>query len=152
MPDAASRRGLSMSLIVLGFDFGLQKIGVAVGQELTGTAQPLYTLRAKDGHPDWNAINRIIEAWRPNALIVGEPYNMDGSEQAMTLAARRFSRRLSGRYHLPVYLVDERLSSREAHYRLRESDLIAKDRRQNIDAVAASLIVESWFEELTDSQ
>jgi putative Holliday junction resolvase len=141
-----------MALIVIGFDFGPQKIGVAVGQELTGTARPLYTLRAQDGQPDWNAINRIIETWRPNALIVGEPYNMDGSEQAMTLAARRFARRLNGRYHLPVYLVDERLSSREAQSRLRESASIAKDRRQNIDAVAASLIVESWFEEARDSQ
>ena len=106
--------------VVLGFDFGEKRIGVAVGQELTGTARGITTLTSKNRQPDWEAISRLIEEWRPDLLVVGHPLHMDGSEQPLTHLAYRFGNRLSGRYNLPVERVDERLSSYEAELELSE--------------------------------
>lgn len=134
---------------LLGFDYGTQQIGVAVGQELTGTSTPLATLSCRNETPDWDAITRLIEEWRPAALVVGVPLNMDGTEQAMTQAARRFARRLEGRYRLPVHLADERLTSVEAGRLLREaatdSGTRRSRRRRELDEVAAHLILQTYF-------
>ncbi len=128
---------------LLGFDFGPAKIGVAVGQTLTGTASPLETLRAVQQRPDWDGITRLIETWEPDALVVGIPYNMDDSEAEPAPRARRFARQLEGRYHLPVHLVDERLTSIEAR-----RDYLRKPKRiEELDAVAAKLILETWLHE-----
>ncbi len=128
---------------LLGFDFGPAKIGVAVGQTLTGTASPLETLRAVQQRPDWDGITRLIETWEPEALVVGIPYNMDDSEAEPAPRARRFARQLEGRYHLPVHLVDERLTSIEAR-----RDYLRKPKRiEELDAVAAKLILETWLHE-----
>ncbi len=135
---------------VLGFDFGSKYIGVAVGQELTGDATPLETLHAVGDKPDWDGITRLIETWRPAALVVGIPLQMDGSEQDMTHAARRFARQLEGRFHLPVHPVDERLSSIEAEqliYERADSDSRRARRRRGIDAIAAQVILQTWFSE-----
>src|SRR5512143_1222158 len=105
---------------LLSLDSGTRRIGVAIGQELTGTARPLATLASRDGGPDWNAISELIEEWRPDALVVGIPYHMDGSEMELTRLATRFGNRLQGRYNLPVFAVDERLTSAEAEMLLRE--------------------------------
>lgn len=134
----------------LGFDFGTQRIGVAVGQALTRSARPLVTLRARSGQPEWAALDALIAEWRPNALIVGLPLNMDTSEHAVSEAARRFGNRLRGRYNLPVHLIDERLSSVEAEARLHEANM-SRHRRQDkglVDRVAAQLILESWLAQL----
>lgn|SRR5690554_2677919 len=130
------------SRTLLGFDYGDRKIGVAVGQELTRSSSPIGTLRSHGGRPDWEGITRLIEQWRPDALVVGVPLNMDGTEQPMTEAARRFARRLEGRYRLPVYAADERLSSIEAARLLRES---GGGRRQGLDEVAAHVILQTFF-------
>ncbi|MBK9132196.1 MAG: Holliday junction resolvase RuvX [Gammaproteobacteria bacterium] len=134
---------------LLGFDYGTQQIGVAVGQELTATSTPLATLASRNENPDWDAITRLIEAWRPAALVVGIPLNMDGTEQPMTESARRFARRLEGRYRLPVHLADERLSTVEAGRLLRESATDSgtrrSRRRRELDEVAAHLILQTWF-------
>lgn len=135
---------------VLGFDFGSKYTGVAVGQELTGDATPLETLHAIGERPDWDAITRLIETWRPAALVVGIPLQMDGSEQDMTHAARRFVRQLEGRYHLPVHPVDERLSSVEAGqliYERADSDSRRARRKRGIDAIAAQVILQTWLSE-----
>lgn len=134
---------------LLGFDYGLKRIGVAVGQELTGTANPLQTLTVGDGGIDWTAIGRLIAEWQADALVVGVPFNMDGSEHDMTLAARRFARRLAGRYGLPVYEIDERLSSVEAAHALREQGQRPGRRRQpgTIDRQAAQIILQTWLDE-----
>jgi putative Holliday junction resolvase len=128
---------------LLGFDFGPAKIGVAVGQTLTGTASPLETLRAVQQHPDWDGISRLITTWEPEALVVGLPFNMDDTEAEPAPQARRFARQLEGRYHLPVHLVDERLTSiaakNEIGHRIR--------RVEEIDAMAAKLILETWLSE-----
>lgn len=134
---------------LLGFDYGLKRIGVAVGQELTGTANPLETLQVPGKGVDWEAVGRLIREWQADALVVGIPLNMDGTEHDMTHAARRFARRLQGRYGLPVYEIDERLSSVEAEHRLRQRGRRpAQGRgRGEIDREAAQLILQSWLNE-----
>ncbi len=129
---------------VLGFDYGTRRIGIAVGQELTHTATPLETVSVTGAHPDWTAISRIIEAWRPNALVVGVPFNLDGSEHAMTRAAQRFGEELHGRYKLPVHTVDERLSSHEA----RSLRPVKQRSKQDIDSLAAQVILYTWLQDL----
>lgn len=131
----------------LGFDFGLKRIGVAVGQTLTGSASPLGVVTPRTGEPDWEAIGRLVAEWRPAALVVGLPYNMDLSEQEMTAHARRFAEELARRFPLPVHTVDERLSSREAEAQLKERRQQGRRRvtREDIDGAAACVILESWF-------
>lgn len=137
--------------LVLGFDYGLKNIGVAVGQELTRTATPLVTVRAAAGGPDWDAINALIREWRPSALVVGVPRHRDGSAHAMTEAAQRFARRIAGRYRLPVYTVDERLSSREARQLVKVAGMRRRGARGTVDDVAAQVILHTWFEQQRDA-
>ena len=126
---------------LIAFDFGEKRIGTAVGQTVTRTATPLETVPVRREKPDWNAIDRLIGTWKPDALVVGLPLNMDGSEQRVTAQARRFANRLQGRAGLPVHLADERLSTREAWTRLVESG----SRRGGPDPIAAQVILEGWF-------
>lgn len=128
---------------LLGFDYGRKRIGIALGQSVTRTASPLETLAARDGKPDWSDIERLVEAWQPAALIVGLPYALDGSEQDITAEARRFARRLEGRFRLPVHLVDERLTSREAEHIIKTQP--GKD-SSDIDQVAAQIILQTWLD------
>ena len=133
-------------MVLIGFDFGMRKIGMAVGQTVSCTAQPLPPLKAQDGIPAWDDIQTIIDEWGPNALVVGMPYAMDQSEQEITFAARKFARRLENKYHLPVHLVDERLTTREARDILQEQGSHAR----LVDSHAAALILESWLREHPD--
>lgn len=124
---------------LLGFDFGSKRIGVAVGQMVTHTATPLQTIKNKNGVPDWACISRLLVEWQADAIVVGMPLNMMGEEQQMSVAAARFMRQLRGRWELPVYSADERLSSFEARQRVK--------RNVDLDAVAAQVILETWFAE-----
>src|SRR5699024_3912505 len=128
---------------VLSFDFGANKIGVAVGQSLTGTASPLAALSAKDGQPNWQQVQQLIEEWEPQYLIVGLPLNMDGSTSESSRRARRFAGPLQGRFGVPVRLIDERLSTREARARLGDNYRGCADPK--VDSIAASLFIESFF-------
>ena len=131
---------------LLGFDYGRNRIGVAVGQELTATARPLVTLPVRNQHPDWDAINCLIEEWRPDLLIVGIPYHADGSANSITSLACRFSRQLAGRYGLTVDTIDERLSSVEAEELIGGFQRACYRRdKGTVDQVAAALILETWF-------
>ncbi|MES9966165.1 MAG: Holliday junction resolvase RuvX [Sedimenticola sp.] len=130
---------------LLGFDYGPSKIGVAVGQTLTGSASPLDTLRSVQEKPDWEGISRLIEEWKPEALVVGLPFNMDDTEAEIAPRARRFARQLEGRYHLPVHLADERLTSLEAKRQLGRKP----KKIEELDAIAAKLILETWLSEQT---
>lgn len=135
---------------LLAFDFGLKRIGIAVGQEITGTAQALKTIQSNQQGPDWKQIEKLIPEWKPDALIIGIPYHLDGAENEMTAAARRFARQLNGRFHLPVYEMDERLSSREAEgeiARQRAAGLRKKTARKDIDKMAAQIILQSWLQQ-----
>lgn len=129
----------------LGFDFGQVRIGVAVGQELTATANPLITLPTRNGRPDWDAISRLIRQWRPDVLVVGAPRYADGGANAVTNGALRFSRQLHGRYNLPVETIDERLSSHEAESWAAAQGIRLDRGRLTVDALAAALILQSWF-------
>jgi putative Holliday junction resolvase len=127
---------------VLGFDFGLKRIGVAVGQTITRTANPLTTLKAQDGIPVWGEIQHLISTWDADALIVGLPFQLDGSEQLLTFAAKKFANRLKEKFKLPVFLVDERLSTMAAKSHLKEEKALVLS---EIDQYAAKIILESWL-------
>lgn len=127
----------------LGFDFGLKRIGVAVGQALTRSATALETLRAVKDKPDFDAIARLIARWQPVGLVVGLPLNMDGSETDITPRVRRFANQLRERYRLPVHMMDERLSTHEAERLLAQS---GSKQRNDSDKLAAQLILQSWLE------
>jgi putative holliday junction resolvase len=133
---------------VLAFDYGLRRIGVAVGNPLTATASTLPALPARDGVPDWERIRGLISEWRPELLLVGLPLNMDGTPSEMSERATRFARRLHGRFGLRCELMDERLSSFEARERLAAAAARAGAKRAAapaLDSVAACVILESWF-------
>ena len=126
---------------LLGFDFGPRKIGVAVGQTITGSATPLTTLRSHSDKPDWVRIEDLVREWRPGAAVVGLPFNMDDTEALIAPGARRFARQLQGRFGLEVHMVDERLTSIEARRQLGR----AATSLERIDAMAAKLILETWL-------
>ncbi|HDK38541.1 MAG TPA: Holliday junction resolvase RuvX [Thiolapillus brandeum] len=129
-------------MTLLGFDYGTRKIGIAIGQQLTATATPLTTLQLVRNKPDWDSIQSLIDEWQPDALVVGLPIGPDEQDTPMTDAARKFSRQLEGRFHLPVHLADERLTSREAWSRI--GGIAIRD-VTCIDSMAAKLILETWF-------
>ncbi len=133
--------------LALGFDFGRVRIGVAVGEGVTGSARPLRTLPVRGQRPDWDAISRLIAEWQPDLLVVGVPRHADDTANATTEAALRFSRQLHDRFHLPVATIDERLSSWEAEQRQLEASSAGHRRGGDatLDAEAAAVILESWF-------
>ncbi len=133
----------------MGFDYGLKRIGVAIGQELTTTAQPIDTIAVRQNKPDWDHITRLLDEWKPDLLLIGLPMNMDGTEHDISKAARRFANQLNGRYQLPVELVDERLSSMEAEEIIREARRDGRIKKgqakRSVDQVAAEVIIRTWL-------
>lgn len=142
---------MSDSQSVLAFDYGEKRIGVAIGQSITGTATPLHVLQAKNGQPNWLEIGQLLEEWQPDYLLVGLPLNMDASEQLLTQRARKFSNRLQGRFSISVKMMDERLSSVEAREQLFSVAGFKGLKNNSIDSHAACLILESWFREHSPS-
>lgn len=130
---------------VLGFDFGTRNIGVASGQVITRTATALPSLRARDGIPDWQHIEALIDEWRPDAVVVGIPLNMDGSESDMSRRARKFGNRIHGRWGLPFYPADERLTSFEAKEWAGRLGHKGHFGSNPVDAMAAQIILEAWL-------
>ncbi len=125
---------------VLGFDFGMRRIGVAVGTRESVQARPLTCLPANNGVPHWDNILNLISEWEAQALVIGSPLNMDGSTQTTTFAAKRFANKLADKCRLPAYLVDERLTSIEAKRTIREEGLPF-----DVDSYSAKLILEQWL-------
>ncbi len=132
---------------LLGFDFGTKSIGIAVGQQLTGTARPLTAIKAQDGIPDWSQIEKLLKEWQPDLVVVGLPLNMDGTEQPLTARARKFANRLHGRFGVAVELQDERLSTVEARADLFEHGGYKALSKGNVDSGSAVIILESWFDQ-----
>jgi putative pre-16S rRNA nuclease len=130
---------------VLSFDYGLRQIGVAVGNCILGTTQPLLVLKARDGVPDWQQITAIVNEWNPDLLVVGDPLNMDGSVSELCMRARKFGRQLHGRLGLEVAMTDERLSSFEAKSQQREAGHKGDYKASPIDSLAAELILQTWL-------
>lgn len=149
MPEDKLYRGLdephAVSGVLLGFDFGTKRIGVAVGQTLLASANPLSPLSAKDGIPDWSEIEQLIEKWQPVALTVGIPVHMDGTLSETTYQARKFARRLKLHTNLPVFPTDEKLSSQRAETQLREQMGKKDARKYSIDSMAACIMLEDWL-------
>jgi len=139
--------------VVLAFDFGQRRIGVACGDTVSRTAAPLDAVPAGSAGPRWEVIETLLREWQPALAVVGLPYNVNGSDSAMTQAARGFAAELERRCRLPVVLVDERYSSREAEAKLkseRESGLrLRRIVKADVDAAAACVILERWFTEIT---
>lgn len=138
-----------MSQTVLAFDFGTNSIGCAVGQSITATAQGLPSFKAKDGTPDWLQIEKVIQEWQPDLLVIGLPLNMDGTEQPLTQRAKKFANRLHGRFGLPIALHDERLTTVEARAEIFERGGYKALKKGKVDSISACLILESWFENHT---
>jgi putative Holliday junction resolvase len=124
--------------LVMAFDFGLRKIGVAVGQPITATATPITVITATDGIPDWRVIEQLIDEWQPVLLVIGLPLNMDDTESTMSRLARKFARKLNGRFNIAFEMMDERLTSFEAR-------MEGKDASKPFDHLSAKLILESYF-------
>ena len=136
-----------MSGTLLAFDFGTRSIGVAIGQRITGTARPLTAIKAQDGTPDWNIIGRLLKEWQPEAVIVGLPLNMDGTEQPLTARARNFANKIHGRFGVAITLHDERLSTVEARAGLFERGGFRALNKGSVDSASAVVILESYFEQ-----
>ncbi len=133
----------------LAFDFGTQRIGVAFGQSVTGTASAVTVLKARDGQPRWNEMAQLVEQWKPDVFLVGLPYNIDGTVSELLGRAEKFARRLQERFDKPCYGMDERLSSREAIERLVEANTTKNVKKTAIDHIAAQIILENWFNEIS---
>lgn len=130
---------------VLAFDFGLKRIGVAVGEWETRTAHALETIAGEANGPRFDRIAALIGEWRPQELAVGLPLHLDGGEHDMTRRCRRFAHQLHGRFGLPVALVDERLTSAAAAAELAQEGLAAGRRRASLDSVAARHILQDYL-------
>jgi putative holliday junction resolvase len=145
MPETADKQPHT----VLAFDFGLRRIGLAAGDTLTCSAAPLPAIAASPSGPDWSSIERQLRSLHPRRLVVGAPYNVDGTPGALAPAARRFAAELEKRFGLPVNLVDERWSSLEASEVLKarraSGERRKRIRREDIDSAAAAVILQRWF-------
>jgi len=136
----------SSSDTFLGFDFGIKKIGIAVGQITTSTASPLKTSRCIQKKPDWDFISQLIKEWHPAGLIVGVSRQTDGSDNIVTPKMLKFCKQLEGRYHLPVYQIDEALSTFEAKQMLFDELQVSAGKLWEVqDQLAAQLILQSWL-------
>lgn len=136
-----------MSGRIMAFDFGLKRIGVAVGTRLTGTSQMLAPLSAKDGQPDWLIVEKLLKEWRPEKLLIGIPLAIDGSPLSVTPNAKKFMNRLHSRFGIPVQGIDERVTSKEARQQLFEYGGYKKLQQHSVDSLSAELMLQQYFSE-----
>ena len=146
MPDALVRQPGT----VLAFDFGVKRIGVAVGEWPLAQAHPLTTIHGEANAERFAAIEALLKEWRPVSLVVGLPLALDGSAHEMTARSSRFANQLRGRFGLPVDYAEERLSSVEAEERLRASGHSTRSAREHVDAMAAQIILQCFFERFSE--
>lgn len=152
-PVAATAAQLPARGTLLGFDFGLARIGVACAELETGHSTPLTTIAAEASDVRFKAIGALIAEWRPVALVVGIPFRLDGSEHELTLRCRRFANQLHGRFSLPVFGADERLSSHAAETALTEAGLTGwQARKPVLDAAAAAIILQTFVDTCRHAQ
>jgi putative Holliday junction resolvase len=139
----------SRAHLILGFDFGLRRIGVAAADSINRTARPLVAIARRDTGPDWPALDRLLAAHAPEMLVVGSPYNADGTPGALSRAADEFAATLAARARLPLARVDERYSSLEASSQLSAERRSGQRRRrvrpEDIDSGAAAIILQRWL-------
>lgn len=130
----------------LAFDFGETRIGVAEGDAEVGTAHPIGTVTGDSNDAKFEAIAKLVKEWQPKHFVVGLPVHTDGTEHELTRLSRKFGRRLYGRFNLPVYWVDERMSSLYAESLLAEAQVFGRKQKQVLDQVAAQAILQGFFE------
>lgn len=135
-----------MSGTFLSFDFGTKSIGVAVGQRITGTARPLPALKAQDGKPDWNIIEKLLKEWQPEAVIIGLPLNMDGTEGERARKSRKLAKTVEIWSGLPVRMWDERQTTCAAADLLDESGTFGAKRKSILDSVSATVILDDYIQ------
>lgn len=139
MPD------LSAPQMIMAFDFGTQKTGMAVGQSLIESANPLALFPMKDGIPNWDELLKIVKQYQPNLFLVGLPLNMDDTESELSARARKFARRLRHQTNIETVMVDERLTTREARDELEHYQAQGRGKKISADSIAAALFIESWY-------
>ncbi|ACT47547.1 Holliday junction resolvase RuvX [Methylotenera mobilis] len=132
---------------VLAFDFGERRIGIAVGEHLLASANPLMTIDNESNEIRFQIITKLVSEWQPRLLVVGLPLSLDGSEHGVTQLCKKFARRLNGRFNLPVALIDERYSSAEASQLLNEAGIRGRAQKEMLDQVAAQTILQSYFDQ-----
>ena len=133
--------------VVMSFDYGLRNIGIAIGQSITKSASTFYTIKAKEGVPDWIKLDSIIDEWEPSLFIVGDPFNMDGTKSEFQKKIAKFSAELKKRYEIELHMIDERLTSKEAKERIKDKANGIKD-SANKHSISAQIILEDWFRSL----
>lgn len=131
--------------MIMAFDFGTQKTGMAVGQALIESANPLPLFPMKDGIPNWDNLLKIVKQYQPDLFIVGLPLNMDNSESELSTRARKFARRLRHQTNIETLMVDERLTTREARDELDYYQAQGRAKNLSADSLAAALFIESWY-------
>lgn len=139
MPD------LSQPHMIMAFDFGTQKMGMAVGQSLIESANPLALFPMKDGIPNWDALLKIVKQYQPSLFLIGLPLNMDDSESELSARSRKFARRLRHQTNIETLMVDERLTTREARDELDQYQSQGRGKKLAADSIAAALFIESWY-------
>ena len=125
---------------IVAFDFGTKKIGVAVGQTATYTSSPLQVVLNKDDKVNWNEINKLLNEWKPELIIIGKPLNMDGTDSEIMKQVERFYQKLKKIYDTNYEYIDERLTTFEARQILEDTNI------NNVDANAAKILIDNWFE------
>ena len=138
------------SKVILAFDFGLKHIGVAIGQEITNTAETFFSLEAKNGEPDWSKLDPLVKEWNPKLLVVGNPLNMDGSSGKSSQSANDFAKNLSKNITIPISLWDERLSSEGTFKITKELGTNVSKRVRNLDKNAAAFILQGAIDYLSN--
>lgn len=138
--------------LYFGVDFGLKRIGLAVGQKLTASASPLTTIMAKNGDPNWKVLENLVHKWKPKAFVVGLPTAIDGKNLSVTKAAKNFAGKLEKKFSLPVYLEDERLSTIEARANMFALGGYQKLQSTNLDSIAACIILEQWLKHVNQNK
>ncbi len=132
---------------LMSFDYGKKRIGIAMGQRITQSANGVTCISAKDGKPNWDELEKLVKEWQPDGFVVGLPLNMDGSESDMSKRANKFSKRLHGRFGKPSFTIDERLSTFAAKQEAKAHGHKGHYKSDPVDELAAQLILQSWLDE-----
>jgi len=133
---------------IIGFDFGQKRIGVAIGNNISKSAQALITIESTSSNQKFEVIQKIMDEWQPVSIVVGVPFNVDGSEHKVTNLCKKFAKQLEQKYALPIYLIDERYTSIEASYEIQDKKIDLKKKKLLIDRIAAKIILQSYLDQI----
>lgn len=134
------------AITIMAFDFGTQKMGMALGQSLIASATPLALFPMKDGIPNWDELLKIVKQHQPQLFLVGLPLNMDDSESDLSARSRKFARRLRHQTNIETWMIDERLTTREARESLGHYQAKGQAKRLSADSLAAAILIENWYQ------